>query len=71
MTRDDARQLEHGIYRLFWKSGGSSLAAVGSLHDGTPWFAPTNWTSETAGGIASTDWRKVDAVEIINRKLDQ
>lgn len=65
MTQEQARQLDHGLYRLFWKGGGTSLASVGSLHDGQHWFAPTNWTSVTAGGIASTDWAKVAKVEKI------
>jgi hypothetical protein len=63
MTIEEAKKFGHGVFRIFWKSGGSSLAAVGSLHDGTPWFAPSNWTSEVAGGIASTDWRKVEDIQ--------
>ena len=65
MTRDEAQRLGHGVFRLFWKDGGNSVAAVGSLHDGTPWFAPSNWTGKTSGGIASTDWRKVDHATFI------
>ena len=65
MTRDEAQKLGHGVFRLFWKSGGSSVASVGSLHDGTRWFAPSNWVSKTAGGITSTDWRKVDSAQLI------
>ena len=55
----------NGIYRLWWKSGGSSLAAVGSLHSGTRWFAPTNWTASVKMGIVSTEWRKVERVDQI------
>jgi hypothetical protein len=65
MTKDQSEKLPHGLYRLFWKSGGTSLASVGSLYDGSSWFAATNWTSPTAGGIASTDWAKIDKVEPI------
>lgn len=65
MTRFDASELHNGIYRLHWKSGGFSLAAVGRLHDGTTWYAPTNWTAADQTGIACTDWRKVDHVERI------
>ena len=65
MTQEEAKKLGHGLFNLFWKDGGSSYAAVGSLHDGTRWFAPTNWTSKTTEGIASTKWRYVDhAVEV-------
>lgn len=64
MTQAEAQErTRHGLYRLFWKSGGMSEAAVGSLHDGRRWFAPTNWTSKSPEGIASTQWRLVDCVE--------
>ena len=36
----------HGIYKIYWKSGGSSLASIGSMHNGERWIAPINWTSE-------------------------
>ncbi len=39
--------LAPGLYRLHWRSGGSSLAAVGITVDGRNWFAPTNWVSPT------------------------
>ena len=31
--------------RVFWKDGGSSLAAVGSNSAGLRWLAPINWIS--------------------------
>lgn len=43
MTKREARQIGHGLFKLFWKSGGASLAAVGSDREGNRWFAPTNW----------------------------
>src|SRR5437879_3783429 len=42
-----------GVYRLFWKSGGSSVATIGNLDNGTRWFAASNWTSEFPSGVAS------------------
>jgi hypothetical protein len=60
MTQKDAQALDNGLYHLFWKAGGCSAAAVGTLHDGRRWFAPTNWTSKETAGIASTAWRLVD-----------
>ncbi len=66
MTKNESQKLPHGLYRLCWESGGSSLVAVGSLHDGTRWYAPTNWTSETSKKvIGSTDWERVVRVEKI------
>ncbi len=35
-----------GLYEIYWKSGGSSLASVGNMYDGVRWIAPINWTSE-------------------------
>jgi len=35
-----------GLYEIFWDSGGSSLAAIGNLHDGVRWIAPINWTGK-------------------------
>jgi len=32
-----------GLYRIYWTSGGSSLAAIGEFRDGGRWFAPINW----------------------------
>lgn len=50
MTNEQARALQHGLYRLFWVSGGSSLAAVGSTTRGDRWMAPTNWVDGVASG---------------------
>ena len=42
---DDILKCKLGIYEIFWKSGGSSLAAIGMTYSGKRWFAPTNWTN--------------------------
>ena len=63
MTKKDAKKLRHGLYRIVWKSGGLSEAAIGSLHNGDRWFAPTNWTASGTSGIASTNWKLVSYVE--------
>lgn len=64
MTHEEARQLDLGLYLLFWKSdGGVSLAAVGSLYDGRRWFAPTNWVAPRPGRVASIDWDMIDHAE--------
>lgn len=65
MTPDDVGKLEHGLYRIYWRDGDAnetSIAAVGSLHDGTRWFAPTNWTAKCEHGIASVRWDLVSHV---------
>jgi hypothetical protein len=65
VTKLEARVLALGLYRLHWHTGGSSLASVGQLHDGTRWFAPCNWTSSGKAGIASTQWSGVMRTELI------
>ena len=42
---EDLHKIPFGLYEIFWKSGGSSLASVGNMHDGVRWIAPINWTS--------------------------
>jgi hypothetical protein len=42
-----------GLYRIYWQSGGSSLAAVGNLHCGTRWIAPVNWTCKKGSNPTS------------------
>jgi hypothetical protein len=46
-TREEILGCPHGIYKIFWESGGFSLAAIGSLPDGTRWMSPTNWTDSS------------------------
>ena len=71
MKKSLVQELKHGLYRVFWKKkqgGGSSVASVGSTHDGTKWMAPSNWTTESNENpqIASTkQWSKVKRVELI------
>ncbi len=67
MNAEQVHELYHGLYRLYWKDGGSSLACVGSLHNGDRWFACTNWTSHCTHGIASTKWDLVERAELIER----
>lgn len=71
MTTEEVQKLNHGLYRIFWTEdagGGMSLASVGSLHDGSRWFAPTNWTSATSVKVIGSSheaWRNVERVEKI------
>jgi hypothetical protein len=38
MNIDEVQKLPHGLYRIKWKDGGESLAAVGSKYDGQRWI---------------------------------
>jgi hypothetical protein len=67
----DVQKLYHGCYRIFWKSGGYSIAAVGSLPDGTRWMAPTNWVGFTLDKDQMiSSWEEVSHVEFIVGKED-
>jgi hypothetical protein len=77
---DLGKQMRHrqlGVYRLLWKSGGSSVASVGMTYDGTRWYAPANWTTGSADAslatVVSTDWGRVNRVELIevNRSVGE
>lgn len=61
----DPSNLKHGSYYIYWKSGGRSVATVGSLHDGRRWYAPSNWTSKSSNSFGSIDWESVEKVELI------
>ncbi len=60
MTEDEARKLA-GLYRIHWKSGGSSLAAIGVGPDGRQWLAPVNWLRPAL----QPDWDAVGRVEAV------
>ena len=49
-TGTDMDNCSLGLYEIFWKSGGSSVAAIGMTYDGTRWFAPTNWCNGIEDG---------------------
>ncbi len=54
----------HGLAELFWKSGGSSLASIGSDGAGRRWYAPTNWIT-----VPGYNWRLVKAIRKIESTL--
>ena len=57
MTKREVQKLSLGLYHLFWKDGGSSLASVGNDGAGNRWYAPVNWLD-----VPSTDWHAVKGV---------
>ena len=60
MKKKDVAELSFGLYRLYWKEGGSSLASVGQNANGDLWFAPTNWIT-----VPCFDWKSVKRVNKI------
>lgn len=66
----ERKGMEHGLYLITWADehgGGNSLASVGYTHDGSNWYSPCNWTSESNDSpmVASTDWRIVKSCSLI------
>jgi len=69
VTRDEAKAVKRGLYRIFWKAehgGGSSIAAVGSTGNGNRWMAPTNWVGfSTDDDRIAESWEAVERLELI------
>jgi hypothetical protein len=61
MTRNEVRILPLGLYRLFWKVGGASVASVGYDAAGNRWYAPANWI----GSVPCFDWSTVKSAHMI------
>lgn len=59
MNRENVQSLPAGIYRIFWKEGGSSIAAVGVTAAGGRWIAPLNWVAPSED---QNVWKKVESV---------
>ena len=69
MEKIDVQRLKQGIYRIFWKDGGSSVGAIGKTPNGDRWLCCSNWTSEKFQGIDSTEhWGMVKKVKLIARQ---
>lgn len=63
MTKAEVNDLVPGIYRVFWKAGGESVAAVGVVDlSGPRWLAPINWTTPVTDQL---HWRSVAFVRKI------
>lgn len=52
--------LTHGIYEVYWASGGSSIGSVGYDQQGYNWFAPCNWTSGS-----TVEWSGIKAIKLL------
>lgn len=71
MKIGDVQKLRHGLYRVYWKSGGSSLASVGSFASGQRWFAPTNWISLVTEESAARLWKSIKRVESLEKPIEE
>jgi len=58
MNKKEYKNLENGLYIIFWKSGTTSLAAIGRDVVNDPWIMSTNWSLfPTLYG--SSPWKRV------------
>lgn len=62
MTKKSGNKLRLGIYRLYWKSGGHSIAAIGNQKNGERWVAPINWIYPDTEGKC---WKQILRVELL------
>ena len=60
MKKKEVNKLKSGVYWLYWKEGGRSLAAVGITSKGNRWMAPTNWTTVST---ERKHWKAVETVK--------
>ena len=63
MNKLEVQNLDHGLYMIYWKSGGESLAAVGSMANGDRWMSPINWV--TPGTDSIKYWHQVEKVDFL------
>lgn len=68
MNKREVAKLDPGIYRVYWKTGGYSIAAVGVMGNGEKWLAPLNWIS-VAQEVNHTAWRKVKQVTLLDLSI--
>lgn len=57
--------IRFGLYRVFWKSGGSSMAAIGGDASGGRWIAPSNWIAP-----ASLDAERLNSIACLEGPVE-
>lgn len=66
MSEAELQSCPLGLYKVWWKSGGSSLAAIGMMSDGKRWIAPTNWVSP--GKATTKGWGGIKRIKPVGPK---
>ena len=51
MTINEINGLEYGLYRIYWKDGGSSIAFVGPCKSGSVWIAEVDYLNSNHMGV--------------------
>lgn len=65
MTDGEFQALPLGLYRVYWRSGGSSLAAIGMSASGGRWLAPCNWLEPVKEFNANRHWASISHVTML------
>lgn len=63
MKFKDVKKLPLGVYRINWKSGGTSVATIGATANGGRWLAPSNWVSPSD---EKDIWRWIESAILIS-----
>lgn len=65
--RQIRERVKPGLYRVHWKSGGQSLAAIGCGYNGDNWIAPINWVSTaTIPALEDGTFGEIETLELID-----
>ena len=67
MKEFKVRELVNGVYRIYWKSGGYSVASIGRLSNGDVWLAPSNWVKPSLDIKTWKSVKKVELIEVVKR----
>lgn len=57
--------IKHGIYEIYWTTGGSSLASIGFDSYGYNWLAPCNWVNGITDGKEKFGWSSVSYLKLL------
>lgn len=74
--KEEMLKCSHGLYRINWSAdvgGGSSLASIGSMHNGDRWMAPTTWTSDgelPPIGLLKDNLESISSIDLIETKKE-
>ena len=68
MKKAEVKKIPLGLYKVYWKSGGHSLAAIGMIENGDKWLAPINWVRPTED---QDIWRRVEKLKLIKKLYDK
>jgi len=63
MTKEQVKSTPNGLYTVYWKGGGSSLASIGTTPTGKKWIAPVNWVSGSTS--KRRVWKRISFTVVI------